>query len=60
MVLTWTAYTGATYQLQYATSLTVPVWQDLGSPIVPTNPVISVDASIGPDPQRFYRIKFAP
>src|SRR6185312_1546538 len=37
----WTAQPSFSYQLQYATNLVAPVWQDLGSPITATNGTVN-------------------
>jgi hypothetical protein len=46
----------AVYQLQYRTNLAQGNWSNLGSAITATNAVMSAADSIGPDPQRFYRL----
>ena len=54
---TWNAVSTFTYQLQYATNLAVPVWQNLGSPITATNGTVSASDIPGGDLQRFYRVQ---
>jgi len=52
----WSAVVSAVYQLQYRTNLAQGDWSNLGSAITATNAVMSASDSIGPDPQRFYRL----
>jgi hypothetical protein len=52
----WSAVVSAVYQLQYRTNLAQGDWSNLGSAITATNTVMSASDSIGPDPQRFYRL----
>ena len=56
VTFTWNAVMNADYQLQYCTDLTQTNWTDLGSLITATNAIMSATDSIGPDPQRFYRL----
>jgi hypothetical protein len=60
ITLTWSAMTGMTYQLQYATSLCPPDWSDLGAPILAGSDSITASDIIPQDPQRFYRVVFVP
>ena len=53
---TWSAVVSAVYQLQYRTNLAQGNWNNLGSAFTATNAVMSAADSIGPDPQRFYRL----
>jgi hypothetical protein len=53
---TWSAVVNVVYQLQYRTNLAQGNWSNLGSAITATNAVMSASDSIGPDPQRFYRL----
>jgi hypothetical protein len=53
---TWSAVASVVYQLQYRTNLAQGNWSNLGSAITATNAVMSASDSIGPDPQRFYRL----
>jgi hypothetical protein len=53
---TWSAVANVVYQLQYRTNLAQGNWTNLGSAITATNTVMSAADSIGPDPQRFYRL----
>jgi hypothetical protein len=50
------AMPGFSYQLQYATNLSVPVWIDSGNSIAATNGVVAVKDALPTDPQRFYRV----
>ena len=56
VTFTWSAVVSAVYQLQYRTNLVQDNWSNLGSAITATNTVMSASDSIGPDPQRFYRL----
>ena len=57
---TWSAVSNLTYQLQCATNLAPPVWQDLGNPVTATNNTVSTTATNGADSQRFYRVRLWP
>jgi uncharacterized repeat protein (TIGR03803 family) len=54
--LTWTVVAGQTYQLQYATNLAQPVWNNLGGAVTATNATMTMIDFAGQDPQRFYRV----
>ena len=54
--LTWSAVAGQTHQLQYKTNLIQPNWLNLGATITATNTTVSATDTLGPDPQRFYRV----
>lgn len=56
LVFTWNAVVSAVYQLQYRTNLVQGDWGNLGSALAATNTVMSAADTIGPDPQRFYRL----
>jgi len=60
LVLTWNAVLGQVYQVQYTTSLSQTNWINLTSSISMTNTTMSVSDLIGPDQQRFYRVKVGP
>jgi len=53
---TWSAVVSAVYQLQSRTNLVQDNWSNLGNAITATNTIMSASDSIGPDPQRFYRL----
>ncbi len=57
---TWNSVPGVNYQLQYETDFDPPGWVDLGPPIQAAGTSTSSSDSIGPDPQRFYRVIIAP
>ena len=57
---TWGTTPGLTYQVQYKNSLAQPIWSNLGSAFTATNYLGTMSDSIGPDPQRFYRIILMP
>jgi hypothetical protein len=56
VTFTWSAVVSAAYQLQSRTNLVQGNWSNLGSAITATNTIMSATDSIGPDPQRFYRL----
>ena len=56
VTFTWNAVTNVVYQLQYCTDLTQGNWSNLVGAITATNAVMSASDSLGPDPQRFYRL----
>jgi len=58
--LTWSSLTRRTYQLQYKTNMNQTTWSNLGNTITATSSTISTSNSIGPDPQRFYRVALLP
>ena len=60
ITLIWSALAGQTYQLQFKTNLNQTSWNNLGSAITATNSTVIALDSIGPDPQRFYRVKIGP
>jgi uncharacterized repeat protein (TIGR03803 family) len=53
---TWTSVAGQMYQVQYSTNLTQTNWNNLGGTISPPGGTTTTIDSIGPDPQRFYRV----
>jgi hypothetical protein len=53
--LSFATTTGTSYQVQYTSSLTSPVWTNLGSAIPGNNGIQSVSDPIGAGP-RFYRL----
>ena len=58
--LSWSAVSNLTYQLQVATNLIAPVWQDFGNSLTATNGSVSVSGlSAGGLPQ-FYRVRMVP
>jgi hypothetical protein len=56
----WAAQANFSYQLQYATNLASPVWQNLGGPIIATNGIVNATDIPGPDGQRYYRVQWIP
>jgi hypothetical protein len=56
MALSWVAFPGLKYQVQFTTNFTQSGWIDLGSPITASNAVGAAIISIGTDWQRFYRV----
>jgi autotransporter-associated beta strand protein len=55
LTISWTAVTGVTYQVQFATNLASPNWQPLGNVTASTTNASLIDTS-PVAPQRFYRI----
>jgi len=55
-VVSWTAFPGNRYRLQYAESLDQPSWQDSTEDIVAMEGTITATDTIGSSPQRFYRV----
>ena len=53
----WDSVTGQVYQLQFKTNLLTTNWNNADSEILSTNTSMSASDPIGPDPQRFYRLK---
>ena len=60
LAFTWSAVTGRTYQLQYNLNPATTNWNNLGGAVTATNGTVSASDTIGPDPQRYYRIVLLP
>jgi hypothetical protein len=60
LALTCGTVSGQKYQLQYSTSLDQTNWSNLGTFITATNDSVIFSDSIGPDPQRYYRVVCMP
>ncbi len=58
--VSWSAFPGYIYQLQYTTNLSHPNWQGVQSYSFPTNFPMSGTDMNPPDKQRFYRVQMAP
>jgi hypothetical protein len=58
--LAWSAVAGQTYQVQYNTTLGQTNWINLGSPLTATDGTATDSDTIGPDPQRLYRVVLSP
>jgi hypothetical protein len=56
IAFSWLTTPGVSYQVQYTTNLDSTNWTDLGSATIATNGVTTNFDTLGPDPQRFYRI----
>ena len=54
---TWNAVSNLTYQLQSATNLLTPDWQNLGSPITATNSVATISDLPAAAKQRYFRVQ---
>jgi subtilase family serine protease len=59
-VLTWSAWQGLAYQVQYTAGLSAPAWQNLGLPMTATNTVLSYSDILPSNQQRFYRMILQP
>ena len=60
IVLSWSAVAGQTYQVQYATNLFQPDWNNLGTSFIATNGTVTTFDPVGIEPKRFYRINLLP
>lgn len=60
IILGWSAISGRSYQVQYKSDLAQLVWNNLGSALTATNASVSIADTVGPDPQRFYRVLLLP
>jgi hypothetical protein len=60
LILSWTSYTGQSYQLQFKNNLNDPVWQPLGAPILGTGSPISATNDLTSPTQRFFRLSILP
>jgi sugar lactone lactonase YvrE len=58
--LSWDAIASVNYQLQSATNLSAPFWEDLGAPITASSNRVSVSNLPLSDRQRFYRARVLP
>ena len=56
----WNALTGRVYQVQVSTNLARTNWNNFGSALTATNPVMTATDVIGPDARRFYRCVLLP
>ena len=56
ITFTWGSTSNLVYQLQYATNLISPGWQNIGAPITATNNLIST-SDIPSGSQGFYRVQ---
>jgi uncharacterized repeat protein (TIGR03803 family) len=56
LTLKWLALRGRSYQVQSSTDLIQANWTDSGAPLIATNSTAAVSTSLGPNPQRFYRV----
>jgi len=55
--ISWDAWLGQTYQVQYQTNLTQSGWSDLGNAFSATNGALSVTDPILPNQSRYYRVR---
>ena len=60
ITFSWATSPGVNYQVQYRTNLAQGTWQNLGSAFTATSATLSASNSMGPDPQRFYRVLILP
>jgi hypothetical protein len=56
----WDSLAGVAYQLQFSTNLLITNWVNLGAAINATNSTATTTNNIGPDLQRFYRVRRLP
>jgi hypothetical protein len=56
----WNSLAGVAYQLQFSTNLLTTNWVNLGAAISATNGIVTTTNNVGPDPQRFYRVRRLP
>ena len=56
----WNSLAGVAYQLQFSTNLLITNWVNLGAAINATNSTATTTNNIGPDLQRFYRVRRLP
>lgn len=54
--LQWSAYSGKTYRIQYASDPTTNVWATLGNDVIANGSTASATNAIGSIRQRFYRV----
>jgi hypothetical protein len=54
--ITWQAYPGKTYRVQYKLNLADSAWTDLTTDMIASGYTLSVSDQIGVSPQRFYRV----
>jgi hypothetical protein len=55
--VTWQAFNGHSYQVQYKNSLTAPSWTPIGAPVVATGATASYLDSTATGAARFYRVQ---
>jgi uncharacterized repeat protein (TIGR03803 family) len=60
ITFSWSAVSGQTYQVQYRTDFDRTNWNDLGNAITATNGVATSFDTVGPGPQRLYRVRLVP
>jgi len=60
VVLTWSAISGLTYQLQFKSELASTNWLNLGSPNAATGSIMTASDPSLSDTQRFYRVLLVP
>jgi uncharacterized repeat protein (TIGR03803 family) len=58
--LRWSAEAGRSYQVQFSTGLAQTNWAALGGTLTATGTTATASDTIGPDPQRFYRVVLLP
>jgi len=60
LTFSWNSLAGLVYQVQCNTNLMQTNWINLGNVLTGADATLSFTNSIGPDPQRFYRVKWLP
>jgi hypothetical protein len=60
LILVWTSVAGRTYWIQSSPEMGVGGWVDLPGDIVANAALATNETVLGPDPQRFYRVRLLP
>jgi len=60
IVFTWSALTGQVYQIQYNSALSSTNWNNFWGAYPATTGTMTASDTIGPGPQRFYRVVLLP
>lgn len=56
MRITWNCIPGQTYQVQFKNSLSDAAWQNLLPPLTATSGIATIEDTLSPSGQRFYRV----
>lgn len=57
VTLTWDSAAGRTYRVEHKTALADPQWTPLVPDVTATGPAATATDPVGPNPQRFYRVR---
>jgi len=60
IILTWSAVSGASYQVQYSTNISVSNWSSIVPNVTASGTTASITNATGPATQQFYRIILLP